>query len=76
MIIKIETPNKAISILAEITEDQYECGVFEVETPDYLLQITSTPNTIRITNAMNGWGHNCRDDFRDAEITAYKMINS
>lgn len=32
------------------------------------VEVTRTPNGLKVTNAMNGWGHNCKKDFENAKI--------
>lgn len=45
------------------------CPVFEVETDDYLFEITNNGHSCRVSNAIDGYGHNVRNEFSEATVT-------
>ena len=63
-----------ISIYEDLKESYYyENEVqFNVISPDYILEVTKSNDEIyEVTNAVDGWGNNCKDTFRNASITIY-----
>jgi len=45
-----------------------EMPVFEVETDEYLFEITNDNGKLYVSNAMNGYGHNVRNEFTEAVV--------
>lgn len=42
--------------------------VFEVETDDYLFEITNDNGRLYVSNGINGYGHNVRNEFSEAVV--------
>ncbi len=71
MNITITSANGDIRIEETIEENAIFQPNFTVETPDYLIEVSNTGDYF-VSNAMNGYGQNCREDFKDAVIEIYK----
>jgi len=54
-------------ITTDITID--EDGDVVAEFSDYQLQLSKVDGVWRVTNGVDGWGKNCRDEFKDAKVT-------
>lgn len=49
--------------------------VFVVEFGgDYQLQISKVEGKFCVTNGVNGWGNNCKDEFKDSEIVILEDV--
>lgn len=59
-------------LLIKADAEKLEQPLFTVETPDYLIEFMNFGGTsLKVNNAMNGYGHNCREDFAGKEVTIY-----
>lgn len=53
----------------EITHDELKKDVFDVDFGGVLkIQITKKSQSFKITNAMNGYGQNCKKEFENEKI--------
>lgn len=55
-------------IVADLTPLQYKEPVFTIETPYYLIEVTERGGKHIVSNAMDGYGINRRNYFKDAEV--------
>lgn len=73
MKIEIIDRHDEISVNSDLSETEYNKNTFTVICPDYMIEVTkSDDNIYEVTNAVDGWGNNCKDTFRGASITIYK----
>lgn len=72
MKISIVSENGEIRIETIVNKEWLDECVFDVETAEYLIEITQTLDDMFVSNAMNGYGENCREDFKNAVIEIYK----
>lgn len=70
MNIKIMSLDCRISIVETIHDGAIFQPVITVETSDYMIEIKNN-GEYYVSNAMNGYGYNCREDFKDAIIEIY-----
>lgn len=72
MKIEIIDRHDEISICETLLESDYEKEVFNVISSDYMLEITKSDAIIyEVTNAVDGWGNNCKDKFRGSSVTIF-----
>lgn len=69
--ISIISANGQIRIEADLPQETVDQPVFQFETTDYQIEATQTGDAIYVSNALNGYGQNCREDFKDALIEIY-----
>lgn len=46
--------------------------MFTIENTDYMIELVNDNGTLHVSNAMDGYGHNCRDNFEGKEVTIYR----
>jgi hypothetical protein len=64
----LEISTDKIYVEAKVENGDFEKDVFTVQNEDYLIEITRDTTELKVTNAMDGYGYNCRDTFKDAII--------
>jgi hypothetical protein len=42
--------------------------VIDIGNGDYQLEISPIGGKLQVTNGVNGWGDNCKDEFKDVEV--------
>ena len=70
MKIEITSANGNIKIEEAIPDNAIFLPQFEFETTEYLIQVSNNGD-FYVSNAMNGYGQNCREDFKDATVNIY-----
>lgn len=61
-------------ILFKVDYQAYNSPVFTVENSDYMIEISVNNGNLTVSNAMDGYGFNKRDYFKEKSITVY-IIN-
>ncbi len=58
----------------EITKEEMTGQVFDIDFGGHLkVQITKTENGFKVTNAMNGYGQNCKKEYENKEVHFYEQ---
>lgn len=66
---------KLNGMLATIPELDFSSEQFDVDfNGNYLVQVSKTKNGFEVTNAMNGWGVNCKEEFENVTVSVYKLL--
>lgn len=68
--ISIISTSGEIHIEADLTDEQHDSGAFTICTNDYMIEVTNTDEMV-VSNAMDGYGRNCKSDFKDALIEVF-----
>lgn len=56
-------------MVAEIPNDAIYGGIVDIEFgSDYQIQIAETKNGWKVTNAVDGWGINCKETFINERV--------
>lgn len=69
--IEIKSKSGEVLLAEPIEIDTYNQDKFTVESSDYMVELTLDGLKLKVTNAMNGYGHNCRHEFEDATVDIY-----
>lgn len=60
-------------LLIKTDADKLNEPVFTIDDHfDYLLEFINDNGTLHVSNAMDGYGHNCREQFVGKEVTIYR----
>lgn len=60
------------NLLIKTDADKLNSGVFTIEEGcDYLIEFINDNGSLHVSNAMNGYGQNCREDFAGKEVIIY-----
>lgn len=57
------------NIIQEIDRNILADDVFDIDTPDFRIQITNDNGDFKVTNAVDGWGINAKDRLQDKPVT-------
>jgi len=69
--IEVKSSTGEILFAQEITNEELELDLFDIRDSDYMIQIAKEGLKLKVTNAVDGWGRNCRDLFEGATIDVY-----
>lgn len=69
--IEIKSKDGEILLAETIEEETANSLVFDVQSSDYMVEVTLDWPKLRVTNAVNGYGNNCRELFEDAIVDIY-----
>ena len=69
--IEIKSKDGEILLAESIGEMDTDNDIFEVSSSDFLVESSHDGLKLKVTNAVNGWGNNCRELFEGAKIDIY-----
>jgi hypothetical protein len=64
----ITTADESVTVCTEIQKSDLNKDSFDVISPDFMIRVEAIGDKWEVINAVDGWGNNCRELFKDALV--------